>query len=159
MANKKLRVNVTVPEGFKPGDTFVLEVDIPGGRRTQHDTKPIDEMTKEELKREIINAGSVLYKSQKRGAAEEIIQKNKERLDAARALMTEKFPKPLVEKKTRGTTILQAEGRVLTQDEIDHPENYVDDSVYNDGDTDANSDGDTDANSDGDIDLEAATEI
>lgn len=152
MANKKLRVNVTVPEGFKPGDTFVLEVDIPGGRRTQHDTKPIDEMTKEELKREIINAGSVLYKSQKRGAAEEIIQKNKERLDAARALMTEKFPKPLVEKKkTGGTTILQAEGRVLTQDEIDHPENYIDDSVYNDGDADANSDGD--------IDLEAATEI
>lgn len=151
MANKKLRVNVTVPEGFKPGDTFVVEVDVPSGRRTQHDTKPIDEMTKEELKREIINAGSVLYKSQKRGAAEEIIQKNKERLDAARALMTEKFPKPLVEKKTGGTTILQAEGRVLTQDEIDHPENYTDDSVYKDGDTDANSDGD--------IDLEAATEI
>lgn len=150
MANKKLRVNVTVPEGFKPGDTFMLEVDIPGGRRAQRDIKPIDEMTKEELKREIINAGSVLYKSQKRGAAEEIIQKNKERLDAARALMTEKFPKPLVEKKkTGGTTILQAEGRVLTQDEIDHPENYTDDSVYNDGD----------ANSDGDIDLEAATEI
>lgn len=137
MANKKLRVNVTVPEGFQPGDTFMIEVEIPGSRRAKHDIKPIDEMTKEELKREIINAGSVLYKAKKRGADEEIIQKNQERLDTARALMAEKFPKPIVEKKTGGTTILQAEGRVLTQDEIDHPENYQDDSVYADGDTDA----------------------
>lgn len=137
MANKKLRVNVTVPEGFQPGDTFMIEVEIPGGRRVKHDIKPIDEMTKEELKREIINAGSVLYKAKKRGAAEEIIKNNQERLDAAKALMAEKFPKPIVEKKAGGTTILQAEGRVLTQDEIDHPENYQDDGVYADGDTDA----------------------
>lgn len=137
MANKKLHVNVTVPEGFQPGDTFMIEVEIPGGRRAKHDIKPIDEMTKEELKREIINAGSVLYKAKKRGAAEEIIQKNQERIDAAKALMAEKFPKPIVEKKSGGTTILQAEGRVLTQDEIDHPENYQDDGVYADGDTDA----------------------
>lgn len=136
MANKKLRVNVTVPEGFQPGDTFMIEVEIPG-RRAQREVKPIEEMTKEELKREIINAGSVLYKAQKRGAAEEIIQKNQERLDAAKALMVEKFPRPIVEKKTGRTTILQAEGRILTQDEIDHPENYQDDSVYADGDTDA----------------------
>lgn len=135
MANKKLRVNVTVPEGFKPGDTFMIEVEVPGGRRAQREVKPIEEMTKEELKREIINAGSVLYKAQKRGADEEIIAKNQARLDAAKALMAEKFPKPIVEKKAGGTTILQAEGRVLTQDEIDHPENYVDDGVYNDGDT------------------------
>jgi hypothetical protein len=131
MANKKLRVNVTVPEGFQPGDTFMIEVEIPGGRRAQREVKPIEEMTKEELKREIINAGSVLYKAQKRGAAEEIIQKNQERLDAAKALMAEKFPKPIVEKKAGGTAILHAEGRVLTQDEIDHPENYTE------GDTDA----------------------
>lgn len=137
MANKKLRVNVTVPEGFQPGDTFMIEVEIPSGRRAQREAKPIDEMTKEELKREIINAGSVLYKAKKRGAAEEIIQKNQERIDAAKALMAEKFPKLIVEKKAGGTTILQAEGRVLTQDEIDHPENYQDDGVYADGDTDA----------------------
>lgn len=145
MAKKKLRVNVTVPEGFQPGDTFMIEVEIPGGRRAKHDSKPIDEMTKEELKREIINAGSVLYKAQKRGAAEEIIQKSQERLDAAKALMADKFPKPIVEKKAGGTTILQAEGRILTQDEIDHPENYQDDGVYADGDTDT--------------DAETATEI
>lgn len=137
MANKKLRVNVTVPEGFQPGDTFMIEVEVPGGRRAQHEVKRIEEMTKEELKREIINAGSVLYKAQKRGAAEEIIQKNQERLDAAKALMAEKFPRPIVEKKTGGTMILQAEGRILTQDEIDHPENYVDDGVYKEDDTDS----------------------
>lgn len=143
MAKKKLRVNVTVPEGFKPGDTFMIEVEIPGSRRAQRDVKPIEEMTKEELKREIINAGSVLYKAQKRGAAEEIIQKNQERLDAAKALMADKFPKPIVEKKAGGTTILQAEGRILTQDEIDHPENYQDDGVYADGDTDTDTDAET----------------
>lgn len=140
MANKKLHVNVTVPEGFKPGDTFMIEVEIPGGSRAKHDIKPIDEMTKEELKREIINAGSVLYKAKKRGAAEEIIQKNQERIDAAKALMAEKFPKPIIEKKSGGTTIIQAEGRILTQDEIDHPENYQNDddvyAVYDDSDTD-----------------------
>lgn len=157
MAKKKLRVNVTVPEGFKPGDTFMIEVEIPGSRRAQRDVKPIEEMTKEELKREIINAGSVLYKAQKRGAAEEIIKKNQERLDAAKALMADKFPKQIVEKKAGGTTILQAEGRILTQDEIDHPENYQDDGVYADGDTDAET---TDAETtDGDIDAETATEI
>lgn len=135
MASKKLRVNVTVPEGFNPGDTFMIEVEIPTRGRAQRENKPIEEMTKEELKREIINAGSVLYKATKRGADEEIIQKNQERLDAAKALMAEKFPKPIVEKKSGGTTILQAEGRVLTQDEIDHPEKYAEDDVYADGDT------------------------
>ena len=124
MATKKLRVNVTVPEGFTAGDTFMIEVEVPGGRRAQREVKPLEEMTKDELKREIINAGSVLYKAQKRGAAEEIIAKNQARVDAAKALMAEKFPKPIVEKKAGGTTILQAEARILTQDEIDHPENY-----------------------------------
>lgn len=155
MAKKKLRVNVTVPEGFQPGDTFMIEVEIPGSRRAPRDVKPIEEMTKEELKREIINAGSVLYKAQKRGAAEEIIQKNQERFDAAKALMADKFPKLIVEKKAGGTTILQVEGRILTQDEIDHPENYQDDGVYADGVGDA----DADATTDTDIDAETATEI
>jgi len=126
MANKKLRVNVTVPEGFNPGDTFMIEVEVPSGRRVQRDTKPIEEMSKEELKREIINAGSVLYKAQKRGADEEIIAKNQERVDAAKALMAEKFPKPVAEKKAGGVSIINVTGRVLTQDEIDHPENYID---------------------------------
>lgn len=144
MANKKLHVNVTVPEGFKPGDTFMVEVDIPGGHKAQRTIKPIDEMTKEELKREIINAGSVLYKAKKRGAAEEILKDRQERLDAAKALLAEKFPKPIIEKKSGGTTIIQAEGRILTQDEIDHPENYQnDDDVYAVYDDDSDTDTET----------------
>lgn len=147
MANaKKLRVNVTVPEGFAPGDTFVIEVEVPAGRGRTRNTKPIEEMTREELKREIINAGSVLYKAQKRGADEDVIAKNQERLDAAKALMAEKFPKPERAPRTKsshGPVIMQAEARVLSQDEIDHPENYME----------------TDDSADGDIDSDAAAEI
>lgn len=148
MANtKKLRVNVTVPEGFEPGDTFVIEVEVPSGRgHSRRNNKPIEEMTREELKREIINAGSVLYKAQKRGADDDVIARNQERLEAARALMAEKFPKPERVKRVSshtGPIVMQAEARVLSQDEIDHPENYME----------------TDDSADGDIDSEAAAEI
>lgn len=143
MANaKKLRVNVTVPEGFAPGDTFVIEVEVPAGRGRTRNTKPIKEMTREELKREIINAGSVLYKAQKRGADEEVIARNQERLDAAKALMEEKFPKPervSRPKGSNGPVIMQAEARVLSQDEIDHPENYMETEGIADGDGDTDS--------------------
>lgn len=124
---KKLRVNVTVPEGFAPGDTFVIEVEVPSARGRQRTVKPIDEMTQEELKREIINAGSVLYKAQKRGADEEIIERNKARLEAAKALMDEKYPRQARKKGPKGSVILQADARILTQDELDHPERYMDD--------------------------------
>jgi hypothetical protein len=128
---KKLRVNVTVPEGFQPGDTFVIEVEVPSRMGRKRVTKPIDEMSHEELKREIINAGSVLYKAQKRGADEEIIERNQARLDAAKALMEEKFPKQVKKRTSNGTVIMQADARILTQDEIDHPENYIDgDDTY-----------------------------
>lgn len=141
MANaKKLRVNVTVPEGFAPGDTFVIEVEVPAGRGRTRNTKPIEEMTREELKREIINAGSVLYKAQKRGADEDVIARNQARLDAAKALMEEKFPKPervSRPKGSNGPVIMQAEARILSQDEIDHPENYMEADDTTDGDTDS----------------------
>lgn len=141
MANaKKLRVNVTVPEGFAPGDTFVIEVEVPAGRGRTRNTKPIEEMTREELKREIINAGSVLYKAQKRGADEDVIARNQARLDAAKALMEEKFPKPervARPKGSNGPVIMQAEARILSQDEIDHPENYMEADDTADGDTDS----------------------
>jgi preprotein translocase subunit SecD len=128
---KKLRVNVTVPEGFQPGDTFVIEVEVPSRMGRKRITKPIDEMSHEELKREIINAGSVLYKAEKRGADEEIIERNQARLDAAKALMEEKFPKQVKKRTSNGTVIMQADARILTQDEIDHPENYIDgDDTY-----------------------------
>lgn len=43
------------------------------------------DMTDDQLKREIINASSVLYKSKQRGASEELIAANQARLDAAKA--------------------------------------------------------------------------
>ena len=118
---KKLRVTVTVPEGFAPGDQFMIEVDVPTGSGRVHNTKPIEEMTKDELKREIINANSVLYKAQKRGAAQEIIDKNQARLDAAKELMTEKFPaEARVQKTSDGTSVkvIEVEGRVLTAEDL-----------------------------------------
>ena len=42
-------------------------------------------MTDEQLKRELINANSVLYKAKQRGAAEETIAANQARVDAAKA--------------------------------------------------------------------------
>ena len=42
-------------------------------------------MTDEQLKREIINANSVLYKAKQRGASEETIAANQARVDAAKA--------------------------------------------------------------------------
>lgn len=146
MAQKKLRIPVTVPEGFEPGDTFMIEVEVPAARGRKRNTKPIEEMSREELRREIINAGSVLYKATKRGADEEIIARNQARLDAAKALMDEKFPKPERASRPKGSAgpvIMPATARILTQDEIDHPEKYVaddDETVYEDGaagDTDA----------------------
>lgn len=128
MAIKKVRVPVTVPEGFNPGDTFMIEVELPKGQGRQRNTKPIEEMTRDELKREIINANSVLYKAKQREADPAVIEANEKRLAAAKALMEEKFP-PIVKKQTdaNGTTvkIVEATARVLTQDEIDHPEKYI----------------------------------
>ena len=52
----------------------------------------IEDMTDEQLKREIINAGSVLYKAKQRGASEEIIATNQARLDAAKAEKAKRTP-------------------------------------------------------------------
>ena len=63
------------------------------------------DMTDDQLKREIINASSVLYKSKQRGASEELIAANQARLDAAKA-----------EKATR-TGVTAEEGEVYAADE------------------------------------------
>ena len=52
----------------------------------------LEDMTDEQLKREIINANSVLYKAKQRGASEEIIAKNQARLDAAKAEKASRHP-------------------------------------------------------------------
>ena len=85
---KSFEVEVTVPEGLKEGDTFMLEVEvpvIPKKPRGQLAGIAIEDMTDEQLKRELINAKSVLYKAKQRGASEETIAVNQARVDAAMA--------------------------------------------------------------------------
>lgn len=52
----------------------------------------LEDMTDDQLKREIINAGSVLYKAKQRGASDEVIAKNQARLDAAKAEKAKRTP-------------------------------------------------------------------
>lgn len=59
---------------------------------------PLEEMTYEQLKREKINAGSVLYKAKKRNAPEETIAQNQERFDAVKALLEVKRAEIAAEK-------------------------------------------------------------
>lgn len=84
----KFTVEVTVPEGLKAGDTFEVEVETPTPEkkpRGQLAGIALEDMTDEQLKRELINANSVLYKAKQRGASEETINANQARVDAAKA--------------------------------------------------------------------------
>lgn len=56
-----------------------------GVRRGKLAGLTLEEMDDEQLKRELINSKSVLYKAEKRGASEETIAKNQARVDAATA--------------------------------------------------------------------------
>lgn len=60
---------------------------------------PLEEMTYEQLKREKINAGSVLYKAKKRNAPADTIAQNQERFDAVVALLAEKRAEIKAEKE------------------------------------------------------------
>lgn len=93
MANT-ITVEVTIPElpegkkRWEVGDTFAVEIEAPAKEkkpRGQLAGLTLEEMTDEQLKREIINANSVLYKAKQRGAAEETIAVNQARVDAAQA--------------------------------------------------------------------------
>ena len=85
---KTFEIEVTVPEGRTAGDTFTIEVEAPVA-----DKKPrgqlagiaLEDMTDEQLKRELINANSVLYKAKQRGAGEDTIAANEARVEAAKA--------------------------------------------------------------------------
>lgn len=85
---KKFEIEVTVPEGLTAGDKFTVEVEIPAAEkkpRGQLAGIALEDMTDEQLKRELINANSVLYKAKQRGASEETIAANQARVDAAKA--------------------------------------------------------------------------
>lgn len=74
------------------GETYLVEVPVPEKRRGQLYGIELADMSDDQLKREIINAGSVLYKAKQRGASEEIIAKNQARLDAAKAEKAKRHP-------------------------------------------------------------------
>ena len=85
---KKFEVEVTVPEGLSAGDKFTIEVEAPVAEkkpRGQLAGIALEDMTDEQLKRELINANSVLYKAKQRGASKETIAANQARVDAAKA--------------------------------------------------------------------------
>lgn len=93
MANT-ITVEVTIPElpeGKKKwgaGDTFTVEIEAPAKEKKQRGQLAgiaLEDMTDEQLKREIINANSVLYKAKQRGASEDTIAANQARVDAAQA--------------------------------------------------------------------------
>lgn len=65
----------------------------PQRRRGQLANIPLEEMTLEQLKREKINASSVLYKAKQRGASEDTIARNQARVDAVVARLQEVQPK------------------------------------------------------------------
>lgn len=85
---KTFEVEVTVPEGLKEGDTFKVQVEVPRVPRKPRGQLAgiaLVDMSDEQLKREIINSKSVLYKAKQRGASDETIAVNQARVDAALA--------------------------------------------------------------------------
>lgn len=92
---KAFEIEVEVPQGLKEGDKFTVTVEAPVA-----DKKPrgqlaginLKDMTDEQLKRELINANSVLYKATQRGAAPETIAANQARVDAAKAEKAARTP-------------------------------------------------------------------
>lgn len=92
--SKKFQVEITVPAGLMEGDTFVIEVEAPTKekKRGQLAGLQLADMTDEQLKREIINASSVLYKAKQRGASEETLAANEARVEAAKAEKASRAP-------------------------------------------------------------------
>lgn len=74
------------------GETFEVEVPKMEKRRGQLYGIALEDMTDDQLKREIINASSVLYKAKQRGASEEVIAANQARVDAAKAEKAKRQP-------------------------------------------------------------------
>lgn len=85
---RKFEVEITVPEGCKAGDTFKVIVEAPEVTRKERGSLSgisLAEMTDEQVRRELVNAKSVLYKAQKKEAALEIIEAAEARVNAALA--------------------------------------------------------------------------
>jgi hypothetical protein len=85
---KKFKVEVTVPEGYKAGDTFQVEVEAPEVEKQTRGTLSglaLSDMTDEQIKQELTNANSVLYKAKKRGVDADKIAIYEARVAAVKA--------------------------------------------------------------------------
>lgn len=85
---KTITVEVEAPKNLEAGEKFSIEVELPTPEKKQRGQLAgiaLVDMTDEQLKRELINANSVLYKAKQRGASEETIAANQARVDAANA--------------------------------------------------------------------------
>ena len=96
---KEMIINVTVPEGYSAGDTF--QVKVLKSSRTR-EAKDINDMTVDELKKEIRNAKSCVYKATQHGRD---ASKVEERLAAAEQLLQTKYPEAVEPKKEGGATV------------------------------------------------------
>lgn len=111
--DNKIMVSVVVPEGLVAGDTFEVEVEIPTPEKKQRGQLAglsLEEMTDEQLKREKINAGSVLYKAEQRKAPQETIDANKARLEAVKAEIAKRKPAAPEAPATEGENAVATEG-------------------------------------------------
>ncbi|MNB69333.1 hypothetical protein D3C75_158610 [compost metagenome] len=89
-------------------------------RRGQLSGLSLEDMTDEQLKREIINANSVLYKAVQRKASAETIAKNQARVDAAKAEKAKREPEKattdVVDGETVTTSTPDAEGAAAAEE-------------------------------------------
>lgn len=86
-------IKVVAPRDLMKGEEFDFELPTPERKpRGQLAGLSLKEMSDEQLKREIINAGSVLYKAKQRNADSKTIEANQARLDAAKAEKESRVP-------------------------------------------------------------------
>lgn len=95
------------------GQTYEVEVPAAEKRRGQLYGITLEDMTDEQLKREIINANSVLYKAKQRGAAEETIAANQARVDAAKAEKAKRAP--IVEEAVEADETVEADVEIAEE--------------------------------------------
>ena len=76
----KVQIEIEVPHGLQAGDRFVIDVEqpmVPRLKKTRLANVPLEQMTIPQLKRELINARSVLYKAQARGDEAKVLDATK----------------------------------------------------------------------------------
>ncbi len=77
---KTFQIEVEVPHGLHAGDRFVVDIEAPAVPRVTKSrlvNVPLTQMTLDQLKRERINARSMLYKAQQRGDEAAVVEATK----------------------------------------------------------------------------------